>query len=259
MLINSTWTVTVSEPTTLPRSCNLELVKILHERIGLEFGSEQIPSTSFSGICGSFLKQQNFITLQPEDFYQISLSGLKEDVSKAILELNLNDSLEFLGAKLNIINREDKNTSYEELYTKLVANEPEPIRQFNLQFTTPTAFAQSGSTLPLPLPSLMIRSWLERWNYFAPVYLGGDELISYFNHALILKQHRIQTRRIQMYKGYVNGFIGEVTLQILNRADALLANVADLLVQYAEFAGTGIKTRLGMGQTIVKLKQELRQ
>ncbi|MBE9214602.1 CRISPR system precrRNA processing endoribonuclease RAMP protein Cas6 [Plectonema cf. radiosum LEGE 06105] len=257
MLINSTWTLTVSEPTILPRSCNLELVKILHNRIGLEIGSEQIPSTSFSGICGSFLRQQDFITLQPEDFYQISLSGLKEDISKAILELNLNDSLEFLGAKLNMINREDKITSYEEIYTKLVANEPESIRKFNLQFTTPTAFAQYGSTLPLPLPSLMIRSWLERWNNFAPVYLGGDELISYFNHALILKQHRIQTRRIQMYKGYVNGFTGEVTLQILNRADALLANVADLLVQYAEFAGTGIKTRLGMGQTIVK--QELRQ
>lgn len=95
----------------------------------------------------------------------------------------------------------------------------------------------------------MVRSWLERWNNFAPVYLGGDELITYLNNALLLKHHRIQTRSIQMYKGYVNGFIGEVTLQMFNRADALLANVADLLIQYAEFAGTGIKTRLGMGQT----------
>jgi CRISPR-associated endoribonuclease Cas6 len=32
----------------------------------------------------------------------------------------------------------------------------------------------------------------------------------------------------------------------------LLANVANLLVQYSHYAGTGIKTRLGMGQTNVK-------
>jgi CRISPR-associated endoribonuclease Cas6 len=249
MLINSTWTLTVSEPTILLRSCNLELVKILHDRINLEIGSEKIPSTSFSGICGSYLRKQDFIVFEPEYFYQLSLCGLKESSSKAIMELNLDDYLEFLGAKFNIINREDKITSYEELYTKLVANEPEPVRKFKLKFTTPTAFAQYGSTLPLPLPSLMVRSWLERWNNFAPVYLGGDELITYLNNALLLKNHRIQTRSIQMYKGYVNGFVGDVTLQMFNRADALLANVADLLIQYAEFAGTGIKTRLGMGQT----------
>jgi CRISPR-associated endoribonuclease Cas6 len=46
--------------------------------------------------------------------------------------------------------------------------------------------------------------------------------------------------------------VGDVTLQVLNRADPLLANVANLLVQYARFSGTGMKTRLGMGQTIVK-------
>lgn len=33
-------------------------------------------------------------------------------------------------------------------------------------------------------------------------------------------------------------------------ADPLLANVANLLVQYAGFCGTGMKTRLGMGHTL---------
>ncbi len=254
MLVHSTWTLTVSNPTILPRSYNLELVKILHNQIGLEVGTEKIPSTSFSGICGSCLTQQGFIIFEPQEFYQLSLCGLTEDSSKAIVELKLRESLEFLGAKFNIINREDKITSYEELYTKLVANEPEPVRRFNLQFTTPTAFGQSSGSLPLPfpLPSLMFRSWLERWNNFAPVYLGGDELITYLNNALFIKHHRIQTRNVQMYKGYITGFIGEVSLQIFNRTDPLLANVADLLVQYAAFAGTGMKTRLGMGQTTLK-------
>lgn len=47
MVIYSTWTLTVSEPTILPRSYNLELVKVLHNQIGLEIGTEKFPQHHF--------------------------------------------------------------------------------------------------------------------------------------------------------------------------------------------------------------------
>lgn len=249
MLISSTFTLNVSEPTALPRSYNLELVKLLHQKLELEIGNDKIPSVSYSGICGLHTTSPDFFTFQPNNFYQLSLCGLQEQASKAILNLDLPETLEFLGARFNIINCEYDITSYEELYTDSVANEPEPVRQFELQFTTPTTFSQQGTNLPLPVPYLMFRSWLERWNYFAPVYLGGDELIAYLSNAIFLKHHKISTRSVKLHKGYVNGFVGDVTLQIFNSADSLIANVADLLIQYAQFAGTGMKTRLGMGKT----------
>ncbi|MEA5620637.1 CRISPR system precrRNA processing endoribonuclease RAMP protein Cas6 [Cronbergia sp. UHCC 0137] len=252
MLISSTFTLTVSTSTILPRPYRLELIKQLHQKLNLEMGSEIIPSVCYSGIIGYYLTSRDFITFHPEEFYQLSLSGLNPVSAKAISELNLSESLEFLGAKFNIINREDEITSYEEIYTILVGNEPEPVRRFELEFITPTAFSQGTANLPLPVPTLMFRSWLERWNNFAPVYLGGDELIAYLNNVVILKNHKIQTRSYQLSKGFVNGFVGDVSLQVFQRADPLLANVANLLVQYARFAGTGIKTRLGMGQTLVK-------
>jgi CRISPR-associated endoribonuclease Cas6 len=252
MLINSTFTLTASTLTVLPRSYNLELVKQLHHQLSLEMGNEIISSVSYSGIIGFYSTSRNFITFHPEEFYQLSLSGLNETSAKAISHLKLGDSLEFLGVKFNIINREDEITSYEELYTALVGNEPEAIRNYHLQFITPTAFSQGGTKLCLPVPTLMFHSWLERWNNFAPVYLGGDELIAYLNNAVLLKHHKIQTRTYQLHKGFINGFVGDVKLQVFQRADPLLANVANLLVQYARFAGTGIKTRLGMGETIIK-------
>ncbi|MBC6431354.1 CRISPR system precrRNA processing endoribonuclease RAMP protein Cas6 [Nostoc sp. HG1] len=252
MIIHSNWTLAVSTPTVLPRSYNLELVKQLHHQLGLEMGNETIACVSYSGIVGFYSTSRDFITFHQEEFYQLSLSGLNEVSAKAISHLNLSESLEFLGAKFNIINREDEITSYEELYTTLVANEPELVRRFDLRFITPTAFAQAGVNLPLPLPTLMFRSWLERWNTFAPVYLGSDELIAYLGNAVVLKNHKIQTQSYQLHKSFINGFVGNVTLQVLNRADPLLANVANLLMQYAKFAGTGMKTRLGMGQTLIQ-------
>lgn len=253
MLIRSTWTLKVSEPTVLPRSYNLELVKDLHHRIGLETGSEKIPSVTYSGLMGICSASRDFLTFAPDEFYQLSICGLREMSSKAIASLDLSSGLAFLGAKFELCDRQDEITSYEELYTTLVANEPEPIHRFNLQFITPTAFAQNRNHLPLPLPSLMFRSWLERWNEFAPIYLGGDELIAYLEGAVVIKSHQIKTRSFQLPRGYINGFVGNVNLQISYRIDALLVNVAHLLIQYSQYSGTGIKTRLGMGQTSINL------
>jgi CRISPR-associated endoribonuclease Cas6 len=154
-----------------------------------------------------------------------------------------------LGATFNIVNREDEVMSYETLYHEQVANEPEPIHHFELSFITPTTFSQNRLFLPLPVPTLMFRSWLERWNHFAPVYLGGDDLIGYLGEAVALSRHRIQTRSVQVHKSHITGFTGNVSLRTLSRIDPLLANVVYLLIKYSTFAGTGVKTRLGMGRS----------
>lgn len=249
MLIHSTWQLRVPGITSLPRSHHLALVKYLHDRLNIPLGEEQTPSTTCSGIVGNCDRSGDFITFFPNETYHLSLCGLKESSAKAIADLDLGDSLKFLGAEFEVVDRQDEITSYESLYTKLVANEPEPLRKFELNFLTPTAFAQNHTHLPLPVPQLMFRSWLERWNHFAPVYLGSDDLITYLSNYIVITRHHISTTKIPMYQGQCTGFTGKVALQAIGKADPLLANVAHLLVQYSTFAGTGIKTRLTMGQT----------
>jgi CRISPR-associated endoribonuclease Cas6 len=249
MLIRSTWTLTTDAAVSLPKSYGLDLVKTLHTQLKIEMGSEAIPSTTFAGLVGNYSTSKEFVTFRPEEVYQLSLSGLQEASSKAIADLDLGDQLQFLGATFTIVNREDEITNYEALYQEQVANEPEPVHAFDLRFITPTAFSQNRLYLPLPVPTLMFRSWLERWNHFAPVYLGGDELVGYLGEAIALSRHRIQTRSVQVYQKPITGFTGDVSLRVLSRLDPLLANVAHLLVQYSQFSGTGIKSRLGMGYT----------
>ena len=251
MLIRATWTLAVAETVLLPRAYSLELSKTLHQQLGLTVGEEAIPSTSFSGIVGRCSRSGDFLAFHPGERYQLSLSGLQDRSAKAIANWDLDPNLELFGTKFEVSNRKDDTSSYPALYTTLVANEPEPRKQFDLEFPQPTAFAQDRLHLPLPVPALMFRSWLERWNHFAPVYLGGNDLIDYLKGAIALRKHRLQTRPFRLQQGTVNGFIGDVSLTALNRTEPLLANVAHLLVAYAPFAGTGIKTRLGMGYTLV--------
>ena len=251
MLIRSSWNLSLSEPAVLHRAYGLELVKDLHEKMGLEMKGEEFPPVSYSGIVGRCVASQDFLSFSPDEVYTLSLCGLNDFASKAIASLDLSPGLELLGARFEVGDRQDEITSYQELYATNVANEPEAIRRFDLEFVTPTAFAQRRIHLPLPLPSLMFRSWLQRWNHFAPVYLGGDDLIGYLENYVGICKHRIKTRSFPMPRGHVNGFIGEVSLQISYKTDALLANVANLLIEYAQYSGTGIKSRLGMGHTVV--------
>ena len=252
MLIRSTWTLKTPKELTLPRAYRLELSKQLHTRAGIELGSEAVPSTTFSGLLGKAQTADGFITFSPDEFYRLSLSGLQESGSKAVANLDLGEALEFLGAEFSILDREDETTSYEALYHQYVANEPEPERQLTLSFLSPTAFSQHRTYLPLPVPTLLFRSWLERWNHFSSVYLGGDELVGYLEESVALSRHRIQTQAFPVYKGSVSGFMGTATLSILHRSDPLLAQVATLLGHYGQFAGSGMKTRLGMGHTTIE-------
>jgi len=259
MLIQSTWTITPDTTAVLPRTYCLELIKQLQAKMGLTMGEEKIPSVTFSGIMGDCSGNQDFLSFAPEEFYQLSLAGLSEKSAKAIASLDLGESLEFLGAKFNITDRENNLTSYEQLYTLTVAEEPQAIRVFELDFLSPTAFNYQRLHLPLPVPNLMFRGWLEKWNNFASIYLGGEELIEYLSEGVKIKRHKIQTRNFQLEKGYITGFTGQVVLQVPSRFEPLLANVTNLLVQYSTWCGTGVKTRLGMGKTEVRSqKSEIR-
>lgn len=249
MLLSKTWKLSPKEPTSLPRHYYLELVKQLHEKLALPIGEERIPAVSYSGLIGPIKNSGEFITFSPEETYQLKICGLNAETSSQVAQLDLSPTLDFLGGSFKVLEVEQEQTSYEQLYTYLVAEEPTPSREFQLKFLTPTAFSQGRGQLPLPVPELMFRSWLNRWNYFAPIYLGEDELLEYLTQGVKIKHHRIKTRNFALSKGYITGFTGTVTFTIPHRFDQLLANVAHLLCLYSSFASTGIKTRLGMGQT----------
>jgi CRISPR-associated endoribonuclease Cas6 len=248
MLIRAAWLLTVDEPILLPRTYGLALVQELHAKMNLKMGDASVPNISCSSLMGNIRIVEDFVEFDPSITYQLVICGLNTTATNAITNLDLTDALALLGAKFHVQRQPDEVSSYQELYHDSIVLEPTPIDRYTLNFLTPTAFSQNRKYLPLPLPQLMFHSWLERWNHFAPVYLGGEELITYLDDATALTQLRIQTRNVTIHRGKIPGFTGVINLRI-SSIDPLLANVANLLLKYAPFSGTGIKTRLGMGVT----------
>jgi len=135
-------------------------------------------------------------------------------------------------------------------------------RTARLEFASPTAFRSYGRDLPLPLPGLLMRSYWERWNAFAPLPLQLHEAWPAFADACILVSELagVNTERwtfAEGARGHATGFTGvvELTLQRPEKSGEWAEawegapQVLGALCALAFYCGTGHHTSVGMGQT----------
>jgi len=123
----------------------------------------------------------------------------------------------------------------------------EPAWRLVLRFASPVAFRSAGQTVPVPLPSLVFGSLVDRWNAFAPVRLPAEA--RRFGEAcmgMARFQFRSQAVRGKGEVGHI-GARGQVTYTVLRR-DRYWASVMELLSEFAFYSGVGILTASGMGQ-----------
>jgi CRISPR/Cas system endoribonuclease Cas6 (RAMP superfamily) len=122
-----------------------------------------------------------------------------------------------------------------------------PRWKWRLCLETPTSFSGEFSDFTIPLPELLITSWLKRWNRFAP----GDQppipekLIEIARSNLRLVEYDLQTRPGERS---TTGCVGSLTIQAFD-LEAETRRRLDLLFRYAFFCGSGHRTAQGMGLT----------
>jgi CRISPR-associated endoribonuclease Cas6 len=144
---------------------------------------------------------------------------------------------------------------YEEMARRHLMNS-NPPRQWQVEFTTPTTF-NSGRTsggkdhyLPFPLPESLVKSWLRRWQAFAPIALPEQELLEWARLSLAVSAYHLHSLPAREGERLRVGCVGRMSLRALDMPPYLRAAV-DLLAAYAFFCGSGSHTAQGLGQTRV--------
>ena len=161
--------------------------------------------------------------------------------------------------KVNAILQDDKShpwvasLPYEDLARTHLMNS-NPPRQWQVEFTTPTTFNTGRTTegrdhhLPFPLPESLLKSWLRRWQAFAPIALPEEELLDWVRSNLAVSAYRLHTLPVREAGHLRMGCVGCLTLRALDMPPYLRAAV-DLLAAYSFYCGSGGHTAQGMGQT----------
>lgn len=111
---------------------------------------------------------------------------------------------------------------------------------------TPLAFKTNGEYYNLPDTRLFFQSLMKKYNaIFEKTEQIDLDLLDELCDKVKLVNFSIHSRRFYIHKAYINGFCGKLAFYC-NGAETL-ANYAAMLLRFAEYAGVGVKTSLGMG------------
>lgn len=140
-----------------------------------------------------------------------------------------------------------RETTYASLVDRYLKSAVPVSDTLNIKFKSLTTFHTGDFHLPLPVPKMILRSWLLRWNRFSSADLPHDGR-DLKEANFVISRHNIQTDTVEYDRVKWIGFKGDCTFRVFAR-DEYWVRLCNLLAEYSFYCGTGHKTTFGLGQT----------
>ncbi len=181
--------------------------------------------------------------------YVWRLCAFEEELAEAIREVLAREEVirvESVSRRFSVGKAwEERVSSLQELMTLSQAHFADAER-ISVRLVTPAAFKQNGRYVLYPTAPMMLGNLVTKWNALNRDSVIDDEFaLRQIEEGVTIRQYRLQSARYSLKGAKIFGFTGELTLQL--RLPAPLAEVAKLLLYFANYAGIGIKSTLGMG------------
>lgn len=123
-----------------------------------------------------------------------------------------------------------------------------------IEFITPTAFKRQGQYLFYPDIFCLFQSIMMKYDaIFDSGFHDPESLEELVSHTSI-QQYQLRSTTFSLEGVKIPAFLGTIALRI--RGTRTMADFANLLLQFGEYSGVGIKTSIGMGA--YKLKESFR-
>ena len=228
-----------------------ELAAWLHDTNGPK------PITT-SPLFGPVTMRGKDLQVQANQTYWLRVTGIETRLAEALMSIEARppSTLRLFSAQFEVLKVTSNSTDhprarraeYESLYRAALRPNRRTRPQVTLRFESPTAFRSQGRNLVLPLPRLVFGSLLMRWNEYAGWPLD-EQLIDAFEADIDLERYELRTQ-MQHFRRYQLqvGFMGECTYGGRAETEEVVVWTMRLLSQFAEFAGVGTRTTMGMGQ-----------
>lgn len=126
------------------------------------------------------------------------------------------------------------------------ARSEEDRRRTTLQFLTPAAFKSGGRYAIFPQERWLIQTMAAKWNAcFPEMPMDDADALAALERGINITDYALHTTRYPLKNIKIPGFVGAITME--SRLAAPMEEIWQLLLEFARYAGVGIKTTLGMG------------
>ena len=134
---------------------------------------------------------------------------------------------------------------------------PRTETQMQIHFDSPTSIPRGQgkhheTSINLPW---FYRSWIYKWNTFAPMWIQQDKLLEFVENRAGMTAVDFKNGTLYFRTRQITGLVGTCTYKFFMEEvfpdpdDLNMLRLANLLADYAFYCGTGYKTTTGMGQT----------
>lgn len=203
---------------------------------------------------------QSAVYLDKDDNYIWELSGLNELMSE-VIEKNLsklfqNHYLKSFETKINYLGKyEAMKSSYSEMFKSFYSKDFQEIDKLSIKFITPTSIKTQGRYLHYPREDLILFSLLKKWDNFSDdIKLFDEDLFQTITECFFVSSiEQLKSQFINVDKGKVSGFTGKVNFKIKAKTRQI-NQLINLLLEFANYSGIGIKTAIGMGKVFSSRK-----
>lgn len=171
-----------------------------------------------------------------EDLHSIYIEHRQQELPVEIISMNIFCLDDWLTAELN---RDEYPSS------------------LKIKFFTPTSFKSDGAYEIFPDLRKILRSVMMNFDYFSEgTKLYDYETLEYLTECIKISQYQLQSTSFHLEQTRIPSFKGTLVLKI--KGSHQIRQLIHLIFSYAELAGVGIKTSLGMGAIELKHPSHLK-
>lgn len=119
-------------------------------------------------------------------------------------------------------------------------------RRMSIVFISPCSFKSNEQYVIIPTIELIIKSAIQKWNVFSKEAVIEDkEAIEQIISHTRIEDYNLRSIKYELKSVYIPSFTGKITLS--NSGPEPMVRLFNLLLNYLQYSGLGIKSSLGMG------------
>lgn len=140
-----------------------------------------------------------------------------------------------------------KQETFSDIETRYVLNY-EKIHHIHLRFLTSTSCKTQGGYAIFPFPYLILKNLVSKWNaYTDSSLIDSDRTADQLDGEMQVVDYHLHMHPFSLEGRRIRAFRGDVSYGLFQ--NDMAARLTAVLADFASYAGTGMKTALGMGGT----------
>ena len=120
------------------------------------------------------------------------------------------------------------------------------VHHIDMEFLTSASFKKNGEYMIFPELPLVFNNLIRKWNVYSDsMVLGEERLRNKLAESMCITDYRLHTHPFSVEGRRIRAFRGSIRLGLFK--DDITRRMASMLAAFADYAGIGIKTAMGMG------------